>query len=408
MIKNKIRKLLPTEVPDDYEKEVPFKPSSIENVDASMVEYVRELEIFSTTRDGFKKVPVLWVSPERAASSKDRDIRDRSGTLILPIVTIERTNMVKDPSRKGTVWGNVLPVQDEKGGTIKIARRLKQDKTSNFANADARLDISRINFPAMKNKKVVYETMTIPLPVYITSTYRITIRTEYQQQMNEILTPFITKPGAINYILLKKEGHRYEGFIQQDFSQNNNFGSFTSEERRLETTIDIQVLAYLIGEDKNQEQPRYAVRENAVEIKIPRERIVLSEQPEWENGRFYGLAGVVKHKPPTETDVTTFVFDRNKSSSGTGTGGSTTSVATSIDTNNYLARGSFQESPNGSRTTFTLSTAMIENTEMIFVDGILMTQGSGFDYTVTDTITIEFTEAPASTDNITISYVKDI
>ena len=45
---------------------------------------------------------------------------------------------------------------------------------------------------------------------------------------------------------------------------------------------------------------------------------------------------------------------------------------------------------------------------MIFREGILMTKGSDFDYTITDTKTIEFTEAPGANENLTISYVKDI
>ena len=399
--------LLPTQVSDDYQKEIPFGPSSIENVDTAMLEYVKGLQLFTTTQKGFEQVPAVWVSPERSLSSKrNRQIRDRSGTLILPIVSVERTNLEKDPTRKGTIWGNILPADDERGGAIKIARRIKQDKTSNFVNADSYRSHKQINFPGLQNRKIVYETISIPLPVYVTATYKISIRTEYQQQMNEIITPFITKPGAINYIVLKRAGHKYEGFIQQDFGQNNNFSSFTSEERKLETTIEIKVLAYLIGEDKNQEQPKYAIRENAVEVKMPRERIVFEDSPERENGRFYGLAGVVRHAPSTTEDGTTFVFDRNSGASGTSTSGGSSAAGTTITTNNYNARSSFVESPDGSRTSFTLSDPMILNTEMIFRDGILMTVGAEYDYTVTNSQTIVFTEAPLASENITISYVK--
>ena len=120
--------LLPTERPDDYEKVIPFGASTIENIDVALIDFINNLSLFATTQKGFEKVPVVWVSPERSLSSKRNElIRDRSGNLILPIVTVERTSIVKDPTRKGTVWGNVLPVKDEKGGTIKIARRLKQD-----------------------------------------------------------------------------------------------------------------------------------------------------------------------------------------------------------------------------------------------------------------------------------------
>ena len=40
------------------------------------------------------------------------------------------------------------------------------------------------------------------------------------------------------------------------------------------TKIDIKVLGYLIGEGKNQETPKLVYRENAVDVKIGRERVV--------------------------------------------------------------------------------------------------------------------------------------
>ena len=325
---------------------------------------------------------------------------------------MERTNIVKDLSKKGAVWGNVVPHDDEKGGSIKIARRIKQDKSSNFANADAQRKRGQVNFPGMRNNKIVYETISIPMPVYVEMSYKITLRTEYQQQMNQLITPFLTKPGGVNYILISRHGHRYEGFIQQDFSQNNNFASFTSKERQLETTIEIKVLAYLIGEGKNQSQPIYSIRENAVDIKIPRERIVFGDSPETEIGRFYGLAGITKLTPIGEPDqvITPFVFDRGAESTGGGgtTTTTTTTTAGTITTTRYAPNQSFQETPNGSRTTFTVSEEFVIGSQMVFRDGILMLLGDGNDYTVTNDTTIEFNsdDPPGTNENLVISYVK--
>ena len=41
------------------------------------------------------------------------------------------------------------------------------------------------------NNKIVYESISIPMPVYVDVTYNLILRSEYQQQMNEMLTPFI-------------------------------------------------------------------------------------------------------------------------------------------------------------------------------------------------------------------------
>ena len=387
------------------DKPIPFGPSSIENVDKAMLNYLKDLALNTTTKDGFKEAPVIWVSPERSLSSKrEESFRDKDGTLILPIISLERTDLVKDPSRKGTVWANIIPKKDERGGTIQISRRIKQDKTANFANRDAMRRRGQLNFPGMNNKKIVYESISIPLPIYVELTYKVTLRTEFQQQMNELVTPFITTPGAVNYILITSEGHRYEGFIQQNFSQNHNFSSFTSEERKLETSLEIKVLAYLIGEGKNQKQPKYAIRENAVEIKIPRERLVFDDKPEHERGRFYGLAGIIKEETRKELP-SRFQFAGNTkpvsaTSSQVKEGGNV------MTTDNYVARTTLNESPNSNRTTFTTQHTFVVGTEMVFRDGLLMTIGADFDYTVDDNgTTIEFTEAPGTNENLLISYV---
>tara|TARA_Y100001973_G_scaffold35361_1_gene53269 strand:- start:1668 stop:2537 length:870 start_codon:yes stop_codon:yes gene_type:complete len=257
-------------------------PSTIETIDESFYQYINEeLNIFSTTNKGWNKVPVIWMSAERSHQIKNnKDLRDANSSLILPAITIERTSMIKDPTKKGIYWAHQPPPHhDNKGGSVVIARRLNQDKTSNFANANAYEKRGQINFPK-KNNKVVYQTVTIPMPVYVDITYSLTLRTEYQQQMNEIVTPFITKTGGVNYFVFKKDGHTYEAFIQQDFSQDNNVSNLEAEERKYQTKVDIKVLGYLIGEDKNQDQPKIVVRENAVDYKMPRERVITEDSPE--------------------------------------------------------------------------------------------------------------------------------
>tara|TARA_R110002153_G_scaffold1580_8_gene8101 strand:+ start:8610 stop:9482 length:873 start_codon:yes stop_codon:yes gene_type:complete len=270
--------------------EYAIQPSTFETIDQALYDWVNsDLNIFSETNKGFKKIPVLWMSAERSHQIKaDRALRDdEAEALILPLISVDRTSVVKSPTSKGIFYGNIPPVPDAKGGSIVVARRIKQDKTSNFANVNALNKRRQANFPK-KNKKVVYQTMSIPMPVYVDMFYNITLRAEYQQQINDMVTPFITKTGGINKFLLKKDGHMFEGFIQEDFSQGNNVATLDEEERIYKTEVTIKVLAYLIGEDKNQEQPKVVVRENAVEVKIPRERVILGETPPWIDKRgFY-------------------------------------------------------------------------------------------------------------------------
>ena len=114
-------------------------PSTLETIDYAMYNWLNDkLDLYTTTHSGFEKVPVIWASAERAYQVKRKEeLRDADGTLVLPIITIERANVTKDMSKKGTVWANIPPFHDEKGGSITVARRIKQDKTANFANADS-------------------------------------------------------------------------------------------------------------------------------------------------------------------------------------------------------------------------------------------------------------------------------
>ena len=284
-------------------REIPFMPSTLETVDYAIYNWLNEeLGLFTTTNEGWKKVPVIWATAERSIQSReDNKLRDLDGTLILPRIVIDRTSVVKDLTKKGSVWANIQRINDKKGGSITIARRIKQDKTANFANADSRRlaggvsgnkqltspkrdSLGRI----IENKKVVYETITIPMPVYLEITYSILIKTEYQQQMNDLITPFMTKTDGINYFVINHDNHKFESFIQGDIGLDNNISSMEAEYRKYESKIDVKVLGHIIGEGKNSEQPKIVVRENAVEVKIPRERVVMGDIPDHINKRgFY-------------------------------------------------------------------------------------------------------------------------
>ena len=90
------------------EKSIPFGASKLENIDAAMYNYVdKELNLHANTTLGWKKIPVIWGSAERSYNSKrDQSIRDETGALIYPIISVERTAVIKDPTKKGTKIAN--------------------------------------------------------------------------------------------------------------------------------------------------------------------------------------------------------------------------------------------------------------------------------------------------------------
>lgn len=422
---------------DHLPRKIHFEPSTIETIDRSVLSYLTKLNLFADTNEGWKKVPIIWGTAERAYQVKhNKDLRDQQGMLKLPLISIKRVSLAKDMPSKGVFQGTSPANKDEQGGSLAVGRMIYQDKTTRFANADAARLHSQNNYPRY-NSKIVYRTVSAPMPVNVTVMYEITIRTEYQQQMNNLMLPFITTPGTINYVRLFDGEHRYEAFIQGDMQNSDNLADFSSDERKFETKIQLKVIGYLIGEENNREKPHYAVRENAVEVKIPRERISLAEVPEMEYGRYYGLEGIppeqLKEPSPfftrTRKDPTLPFFFSNVPAVGAGlaedivaggsSGGGNGGVAPG---SSLVTTGNFSEnladnmvirellkadgaSPPSPANQVSAAQTVRANTETVFVNGLLMAVGSGNDYTISGN-TITFTFDLTEEDSVYITYIK--
>ena len=270
-------------------------PSTIEDIDRALYNYINDdLNVFCDTNDGFQKVPIIFASPERAYQIKDDpSLRNENGrTLEYPLISIIRSSMTKNPANKGRYGVNIPPYYDfyNKGGSIPIARRVMQDKSRRFANATSlkrfgnKKNTTYQTFP-FDNDKVVYETLYAPMPTYIEIEYEIKMVAGYQQQMNQIMAPFLAQFSTPAVFSIKHESHTYEAFIDPSFTNESNNAGLGTDERLFKTSASIMVLGYLMGSDKNQETPVTVVRESAVEVKIGRERTVLGDEPEFKTGR---------------------------------------------------------------------------------------------------------------------------
>ncbi len=275
---------LPEDKKDFTLQEIGMLGSRIEDIDYAITSWLKEdLDLSTITNEGNKRVPVLWQTPERAFQIKNnKDIRtpDEVGgdAIILPVITIERTGITKDPTRKGGFQAHIYSnKRNGRTGRMTIAKRIKQDKTRNFAVAEAlRTNSSGTRqkyFPRV-NKKVVIETLSIPIPIYVNLDYKIIVKTEYQQQMNDLTQPFMTRTGQINSFIMRRNGHLYEAFIDQGFTQSNNVATLGEEERQFTSEVNIKVLGYLIGEGNSDDRPIVTKTESIVEITYPRETVV--------------------------------------------------------------------------------------------------------------------------------------
>jgi len=293
----------------DHGVRIPYRPATLENIDFAMGKWLGDkVKNFVESHKDWKKVPVLWVSAERAYQMKhDQSLRDSFGALILPIMTFERTGVEKDLGRKGVIQAN-LPEKNDPiggvGGRFTVAKEINVDKTGDYADAvSARkfgdVGSGKVNFNTRgrRTKKIVYDIYSIPTPVYLNVTYEVNIRTRYQEQMNQLLTPFVVYSGAVTQFIIEHEQHKYEAFFDSNYTFDNNVASLGEDERIYNTKITINVLGYVFGEGKNRDRPYFSRRENPVEIVLPSERVIVGDIPDWTDRSFFrgGEAVTVTH-----------------------------------------------------------------------------------------------------------------
>jgi hypothetical protein len=263
--------------------------STYEDIDTALYNFINdELNISCETNDGFTKVPVIFSIPERAYQIKNTPLlRPNGRTLNYPLLSILRTSLNQNPTNKGRYGVYIPPYYDYygRGGSINIARVVQQDKTKNFANANAirrsatKKDKNYQTFPEV-NKEIVYENLSVPMPTYVEVSYTITAITDYQQQMNEVLQAFQNFTGTPAAFSINHTGNRYEAFISPDIGTENNSSGLDINERLFKSTLNIMVLGYLIGEGKNQDTPIVVSRESAAKLQIQRERSIVGDEVE--------------------------------------------------------------------------------------------------------------------------------
>ncbi len=262
-----------------------IEPSNLETIDLAFKTFIEEMNLAASTNTGWRKVPVIWATSEKSFLVKsDEFLRDNDGTIRYPMITISRTQIEKTSDGKGTFYGSTGFFRRPSDGQYhRITKILNQKDTKKFANNDSKKKIDQVvgngqEFFPRKNEKVVYETIFIPVPQHIVVHYDVKIFTEFVQNQNELTQPFLNFNGAIKSFAIKAEGHKYECFFEEieDESSENEL----EKQREFISTIKFRVHGYIIGSGNNDEKPKIIKTQNSVEMKFPRERVMIGDFPE--------------------------------------------------------------------------------------------------------------------------------
>lgn len=244
-----------------------YSPSTLENIDSAVLDWVdNTLNIFVHTHEGYKKVNVNFAIPERSFLTKrNNDLYDHKHTLKWPVIAIVRGDITKPKERNGALQGTafgmsrtslVLPVHSE----------LNHEKTADRANADAKRYVGTINAPKIRTKRPIYNIYSIPIPSFVEIKYNISIISNFQSQMNDLLNPFIKYSSNINGFKLVHNGHGYECFLSEDLSNESNMDDISEEERKIEYSFDLTVKGYIHHGDINDTTPTVIRQETRPEI----------------------------------------------------------------------------------------------------------------------------------------------
>ena len=260
------------------EEEIPS--CTIEDVDRTMFNLFNdEIPLYYKHKRDSKRIPVIFATGERfAILRRKRPLRDKSGTLILPLISIMRSGIDQDVSRgMGPGQGGPITIKqklsekDPKYQQIINHLNLKnQDNLntlSHFTNENRKLDSlpgtvasrgtsSKTPLSALQGKllkpnlnKNITEIWELPPVKHYNATYEITFWAQYTQQMNDMLSTVMSSyqdNRRRTFRLETPEGYWFVAYVIGAMTPGNNYDDFTDNERIVRYSFNIEVPAYLV------------------------------------------------------------------------------------------------------------------------------------------------------------------
>ena len=266
-------------IPENFE----IPPCSIEDVDRALFDlFDRQLPFTYRRKSGTKRAPVIFATGERfAVLRRKQPLRDKSGVLILPLISIMRTGITQNPTiGAGTAQNTPMVIKrrltpedqnyqriinqsglrNSDDHVVGFRPEVKVSKDGPFSTGSipdpsrimsvgASLAPSSANLnPTLNNN--IFEIITMPPPKYYTATYEITFWTQYTTQMNSMIMSLMSMYQSYVQRTFKLEtpkGYWFVAYAGESLNSDNNFDDFTDSERLVRYSFEITVPAYIVG-----------------------------------------------------------------------------------------------------------------------------------------------------------------
>tara|TARA_Y100001937_G_C7058738_1_gene302684 strand:+ start:160 stop:1029 length:870 start_codon:yes stop_codon:yes gene_type:complete len=149
---------------------------TLKDIDTSVISHIKDI-MTPTIREANEtiKVPILYANEERWKNFRKRGVlRDKNGSLILPLIMIKRTD---------TSFNDQMPLSfdhDVSGEFVKVVRAKKYSPEHRYDR-----------FSVQTGMKPSFETITTGMPDFVLCNYNVVILTNYIEQMNHINELFL-------------------------------------------------------------------------------------------------------------------------------------------------------------------------------------------------------------------------
>ena len=221
-----------------HQKSIEFDEVSLFSIDKAVYDWFNTKH--ATNIQG-RKVPVLFGGWERFAQMQDNKqddnlnrMRDPSGMLILPLISIRRGDVTYNTER-------FVFQQADGAPRVKISERVAM---SNF-DADRRVPFDGPHMYSTARRRSdapVMEIATVPYPDFVTIPYTITFWSSYVRHANYFNDRVWQNayPTDLTY-----KGYYFYAFIDSGTNENNE-ENYTDEERIIRSSFTMTVDGYLI------------------------------------------------------------------------------------------------------------------------------------------------------------------
>lgn len=312
-----------TNVPENFQ----FPSIEIEDIDRAVFNLFDKDISFETEEKGkSRKVPVIFSTGERFALTRRKNpIRDKNNALILPLISIMRSDIDVSANQHG--FKTAIAYGDQPGYYIKkrlsthdrqyqniinklgIKNQKNVSSKSNFSSNDISPgNIALPNTVASRRQgknnsflsqnvdlsdkigKNIFEIIEVPYPTFASIKYTAVFWSQYNTQANEMLqTLFRSFPGQAHEIPVKTDaGFELVVFFDDNFSPDTNFESYSDEERLIKYTMNFTVPGYILNPKSmkgmpNQIRSYFSAPTINFGYQEPKGKVVFDNQPDRED-----------------------------------------------------------------------------------------------------------------------------